>query len=168
MSVAKWTLRKRMVLWCKLSMVGSYLSAGTVTWVCVCVCVQFVLYKRKKKRKGTWFEWLWVRIVLSVIVHGKLQHQRTYVSANVPLTNALVRELFPTARKPRIATLRWTSWGSLFFILSCCDTILCILYNRTADNKIEVYYSTKLRDGQQLVVANRDRCNIKVKSKLAI
>jgi hypothetical protein len=42
-----------------------------------------------------------------------LEQHSTYVSAKVPLTKAFVRELFPTARKPRIATFLCTSCGSL-------------------------------------------------------
>jgi len=38
---------------------------------------------------------------------------KTYVSEKVPLTKAFVRDDFPTALKPRIATLRWTRAGSL-------------------------------------------------------
>ena len=40
----------------------------------------------------------------------------TYVSAKVPLTKALVKEDLPTARNPKIATLRCTSWGSLLAV----------------------------------------------------
>ena len=41
----------------------------------------------------------------------------THVSAKVPLTNAWVNEVFPTARKPRMATLRCTMAGSFFGIV---------------------------------------------------
>ena len=42
---------------------------------------------------------------------------QTHVSAKVPLTNAWVNEVFPTARKPRMATLRCTMAGSFFGIV---------------------------------------------------
>ena len=42
----------------------------------------------------------------------------TYVSEKVPLTKAFVNDDFPTARKPKIATLRWTRAGSLFAVCS--------------------------------------------------
>ena len=41
----------------------------------------------------------------------------THVSAKVPLTNAWVNDVFPTARNPRMATLRCTMAGSFFGIV---------------------------------------------------
>ena len=38
----------------------------------------------------------------------------SYASENTPVTNEFVKEDFPTARKPRIATFLWTRVGVLF------------------------------------------------------
>ena len=44
----------------------------------------------------------------------------THSSEKVPLTNAFVNEVFPTARNPNTAILRCTNVGSPFGIVKCC------------------------------------------------
>jgi len=88
-SVAKWTFRKRIVLWCVLSMVGSYLKERR--------CI-----KTKKGKQDT-------HRGEANANNGK---SKTHASENDPVTKECVKDDFPTALKPRIATLRCTRVGS--------------------------------------------------------
>jgi hypothetical protein len=113
-SVAKWTLRNLMVLLCVVSMVGSYLSSS----------------KSERRQEQSFFP--------SEHVEMFLWH--SYVSEKVPETKEWVKELLPTARKPRTAIFRWTSVGSFpLFILS----IKCI----------ELYYGWGPSHGFQIALS---------------
>ena len=70
-------------------------------------------YGNRVKHGGHWRWSEWSERHQEAAAAQKLTH----VSANVPLTKAWVNDVFPTARNPRMATLRCTMAGSFFGIV---------------------------------------------------